>query len=210
MSFQCTLILGILAYGVTALAPPQANFTEEFVSLASPYRRRLSYEPRHISPLHCLFISREECQRDDESVGAKIVQRKTLSIGKNLKVLVLLCRFSDHGDRELPSRDYYEELFNGSGPSDVNPVGSIREYLYSNSLGRYEGMTFLLKTLNLNNFPVTFDVQPWKTTENTEAYYAGGDFGLRGAEAMQEMFKPLLTDLYNTGYNFLPFDSDRW
>lgn len=27
---------------------------------------------------------------------------------------------------------------------------------------------------------------------------------------MQEMFKPLLTNLYNSGYDFIQLDSDRW
>lgn len=27
---------------------------------------------------------------------------------------------------------------------------------------------------------------------------------------MQEMFKPVLTNLYNSGYDFFPLDSDRW
>lgn len=57
---------------------------------------------------------------------------------------------------------------------------------------------------------VTFDIRPWTTTEETEAYYAGGSFGLLGADAMQEMFKPLLTDLFNSGYDFQPLDSDAW
>lgn len=60
------------------------------------------------------------------------------------------------------------------------------------------------------NTAVTYDVHDWKTTVNTEAYYAGGMSGLRGADAMQEMFKPLLDDLYKSGYNFAPLSSDGW
>jgi hypothetical protein len=55
---------------------------------------------------------------------------------------------------------------------------------------------------------VTFDVQDWQTTDNKEAYYANGEYGLRGAEIMQELFMPVLTRLFNSGYDFAPLDSD--
>jgi M6 family metalloprotease-like protein len=57
---------------------------------------------------------------------------------------------------------------------------------------------------------VTYDVHDWKTTANTEAYYAGGMSGLRGADIMQEMFVPLLDDLDSAGYDFAPLDSHNW
>lgn len=53
-------------------------------------------------------------------------------------------------------------------------------------------------------------MQDWKTTANTEAYYANGESGLRGNEIMQEMFKPILDELANSGYDFMPLDSDMW
>lgn len=56
-------------------------------------------------------------------------------------------------------------------------------------------------------FPaVTFDVQDWVTTTETEAFYAANNYGLNGADQMQEMFKPLLDSLYASGYNFLELD----
>lgn len=77
--------------------------------------------------------------------------RRLVTTGDNLKVLVVLCRFTDHvDDRVLPTREYFDQLFNGGGegdgsgssdPSVVNPVGSVREWLESNSNGRYKGKT---------------------------------------------------------------------
>jgi len=54
--------------------------------------------------------------------------------------------------------------------------------------------------------PATFDVQDWVTTTETEAYYAANNFGLNGADVMQEMFKPLLDSLFASGYNFIELD----
>lgn len=54
---------------------------------------------------------------------------------------------------------------------------------------------------------VTIDVQDWVTTLETEEYYSGNNFGLQGADAMQEMFSPVLDGLYDSGYDFDPLDS---
>jgi hypothetical protein len=182
-----------------AVAPPHPNHTSW--ESVDAYRRRLgirfNYKPRYLSsPEHCRFLTEEICARDDEATReAREGRRLTTLSGDNLKVLVLLLRFTDHADRALPPVSYFETLFNGKGPSDINPVGSIREYMSSNSFGKYN---------------VTFDIQPWATTANTEAYYSGGESGLRGAEKGQEMIKPLLDALDNQGYNWASLDSDGW
>lgn len=128
--------------------------------------------------------------------GSAIRERRvavSTSVGE-LKVLVLLCRFKDHHDHDLPSREYFDELFNGSRGS-VNEVGSIREWLLFASMGQYK---------------VTFDVQDWYTVPFTEAEFADGRMGLRGAETVQSLFADKLTNLYLSGYDFFSLDSDNW
>jgi hypothetical protein len=110
-------------------------------------------------------------------------------------------------------------------------VGNIADYFSDLSLGKYKGTKknapyfrhtqpqphthflsngiFVASTTTIDCYLVTFDVQDWQTTDNTEAFYADGKFGLLGAEATQEMFKPVMTRLYNSGYNFAPLDSDQ-
>lgn len=53
-------------------------------------------------------------------------------------VLVLLQSFADDDVASLPPPSYFEELFNGEGESDINPVGSIKEWFQENSYGNYD------------------------------------------------------------------------
>jgi hypothetical protein len=141
LPYSLILILACRAVHVAAIAPPHPNNT----SWESIYaRRRLlnitsDYLPSHVSSEYCRYLTEAQCRTDNEALAVAKEQRRLTATGSNLKVLVLLCRFKDHGNRQLPTRDYFDELFNGEGASDVNPVGSIREWMYSNSLGRYNG-----------------------------------------------------------------------
>jgi hypothetical protein len=136
------------------------------------YKRRInqthSYRPRHL-PLHqCHYLDDDECRRQDEYQAGIVAERQRLSSiddatvlnhetrrqwqrrrrlleaprRGNIKVLVLLIRFADHQNRILPSRTYFDALFNGDAPNSpikVNAVGSIKEWLRYNSMGRYKG-----------------------------------------------------------------------
>jgi hypothetical protein len=127
---------------VDAIVPPEENYTTFVADLHRVRRRSLlprqvTYRPRHISPANCWLLTDEECQQEDEAVAT--AKRRGLVNRGTVKVLVVLCRFKDHATRELPPPSYYEELFNGKGPSEVNPIGSVREYLLWSSQGRYNG-----------------------------------------------------------------------
>lgn len=145
----------------SALAPPHPDF-EDWESVHD-MRRRLNvdygYETQHINPEHCRYLSEDRCRRLDEEHGPS--RRLNPSTGRQFRVLVLLIKFPEN-TRELPPREYYDELFNGKGNSEVNPVGSVKEWLRYNSLGKYR---------------VSFDVRDWETAEHSEAYYAAGTSG---------------------------------
>jgi hypothetical protein len=190
---------------VGALAPPHTEFVlSGDYETVHEYRKRLNitynYQPRHLSAERCRYLTEEQCRHDDEihiqqaqkqrtirQNQQKQQQRQLNPIKGDLTVLVLLCRFTDFDPtRTLPSRDDIDILFNGRSStvldsanrsSTINPVGSIREYLYYASMGQYK---------------VTFEVRDWTTTANTERYYSQDTSGLSDSSTMQEMFIPLL------------------
>jgi hypothetical protein len=164
-----------------ALAPPHPDFVNW--EPAHEMRRRLeipyNYSSRHISFEECRYLSDEECQQRDERHSRRHLN---LSEGGRLRVLVLLIKFSNHANVAVPKREYFEELFNGDGSSSVNPVGSVKEWLRYNSLGKYR---------------VHFDVRDWETAENTEAFYAGGTSGI--GKDLQPIFANALSKFDQAG-----------
>ena len=59
--------------------------------------------------------------------------------------------------------------------------------------------------------PVTFEVQDWVTLDKTEAYYAGGVSALQGSGKSQDIFKPVLSSLYQSGtVDFAKLDTGGW
>jgi hypothetical protein len=187
--------LWLAAKVTTALMPPHPDYTSW--ESVHAMRRRLNvtfgYEPVHVSHEHCRYLSEDQCRKDDEGLGhAKAgggVNGRRLgpSIGDNVRVLVLLVRFSDHATRTLPQRDYFETLFNSDGVSDMNTVGSIKEYLRYSSMGKYR---------------VQFDVRDWLTLANTEAYYSSGTSGVVGSSNIQEMFTEALNAVQAAGVDW--------
>lgn len=85
-------------------------------------------------------------------------ERRLVRTGSNIKVLVLLLRFTDHADRDLPQKPYFDELFNGASGNEINPIGSIRDYFYDLSLGTYNGKYFAIgRALVSNSFYCDFN-----------------------------------------------------
>jgi hypothetical protein len=90
---------------VHSLSPPNPSF-EQWESVHD-MRRRLNitynYDPLHISHEYCRYLSEEECQIQDEGIGhAKLGlhgRQLSPSTGQNFRILVVLVRFSNHGNR---------------------------------------------------------------------------------------------------------------
>lgn len=59
------------------------------------------------------------------------------------------------------------------------------------------------------NCIVTFDVQDWRVTDNTEAYFAAGVSGQRKGSEMQAIFTPILNQLDNEWFDFKKYDSQN-
>jgi M6 family metalloprotease-like protein len=85
-----------------------------------------------------------------------------------LKQLALLVRFHDHQDRELPSPEEIDILFNHNGPTGTGTAstGSISDLYRANSFD-----TFVMDT----------HVTPWMDISITEAYASDGQQGFNKA-----------------------------
>ena len=182
-----------LVDSASSLARPHPDFVdyENVHEFRSRHNISFSYEPKFLTHEHCRHVSEEICRRDDEARGlAKQNRALNPSVG-TFKVLVILVRFQDHKNKVLPPRSHFEMLFNGRGKSEVNPVGSVKEYIKFNSLGAYD---------------VTFDVQDWRDTDGTEAFYAQKRSGRIGNVEIQAMYGPVLDQLDAEGTQWWEYD----
>lgn len=115
-------------------------------------------EKSYVGSKRCLNLTLEE---DQEYIHVN-QRRLNPSVGEGMKILVLPIKFADHLDREVPTMEYLEEFFNGEGTSDVNEVGSIRDWLRRNSNGKYVPH---------------FDIRDWDVSPRTEKETAAGTSG---------------------------------
>ena len=184
-----------------SLAPPHPNYVEW--EPVQKMRRRLNipynYDPIHLPHEYCRYLSEEECRRQDEGIGhAKLGlhgRHLSPSVGQDFRVLVVLVRFSNHVGRTLPTREYIDELLNGNGTSDINPIGSLKEYFRYASLGKYRAQ---------------FDVRDWHTAPNTEEFYSQGQSGLIGNVKIQQMFYAALDAAQSAGIDWFSGYINDW
>lgn len=197
------LLLGLFPWArIAALAPPHPDFTADDWKTLHETRQRNnfthSYKPSHISNWECMMSTEEFCRKEDEAARLRKLEgperRLNPSIGNNLKVLVLLVRFKDEQNTDLPPASYFHELFNGNGKSEINPAGSFRQYLRYASLGKYNAQ---------------FVVRDWVDIPETEAFYAGGASGRLGNIPMQEMFRDAMETIDEEFDLFDWFDYDQ-
>ena len=187
---QC-IIWGLIWIGVTlnvskvtAWIPPHPKANADWESVHD-MRRRLdqpfNYTTQTIAPEMCRYLSEEDCETADMNMQTHATSHKAIqkalwrqranpNVG-NIKVLVLMIRFTDHVDRELIPKPQVEEFWKEK----------MQDYFDVNSQGRY------------SIDPVIID---WETTDNTEEYYS---FGMRGiVSELQQFAWPILDMLDNT------------
>lgn len=118
------------------------------------------------------------------------------SIGTDIRIPVLLLRFADHTGRNLPSKEYYQEILNGPDltvsdtfprPSPLNSVGSVASFFNYASLKKYQ---------------ITFDVYDWFTLSGTEAYYAADPYGSSNfVSGLTDCVKP--TEMFGEAFTYI-------
>lgn len=109
-----------------------------------------------------------------------------------LKVLVVCVRFSNHVDRGLPTVEQYDTMFNSPVPNpDGAETGSIKNFLEANAIDRLE---------------IDFEVMPWKTTNNTEAFYSYDKYGVTRDFGISK--HAVMDQLEADGVDFTKYDLD--
>jgi M6 family metalloprotease-like protein len=153
---------------IQALAPPhpdaEQNIHDTHRSLKGSHHHA-STAPGLVNAALCDGMSEEECldlDREFEEQARKL--RRIYQTTGYLKVLVICVRFTNHAGRGLPTQEQYHGVFNSPGPDSLYAQpGSVKNYLEQNSMGTLE---------------IDFDIMPWKTTNNTEAFYSYDNYGV--------------------------------
>jgi M6 family metalloprotease-like protein len=125
-------------------------------------------------------------ERLSSSNRGKMTRRNPYSVAPDdpvIEVLVVLMRFQDHRDRELPPKEEYERLWNER----------IRRWFFLNSHGKYR-------------FYAT--VTEWMDSDDTEMKYASGVSGL--LYNLQQSFWPILDQLNERDeWDWSKFDGNK-
>jgi Immune inhibitor A peptidase M6 len=125
---------------------------------------------------------------------------------KIFRVLVILCQFQDHAanpnwQQQLPSREYFETLFNGGNNNSSTTSGTPVDDDTSRSIAEY------LRFNSMNAYRVEFNVvSSWQTTNNTEAYFSQGQAGRVGLDELQHIFTPILDQMDRDGFDWTLYD----
>lgn len=211
------LSLWLLAVvSVNGLMPPHPNYID-YESIFDMHNRlniTRMYKTKYLNPEHCRYLSDKQCEEEDSVFGKnrerhlqkqRERKRRRLQQGQRhlnpsrgtFKALVLLIRFKGDENKQLADVEYLNTVFNGGeNDDDINPVGSISEYMYYSSLGEY-------------NIEFVFASNDWDMAPQPASYYAGGQSGRLGGLKMQDVLTWKLDELDRQGYDFSPLDADE-
>jgi M6 family metalloprotease-like protein len=112
-----------------------------------------------------------------------------------IKNLVLLVRFADHDERDLPTPEEYEMLFNhiGPGTNDTAPTGSVADVFRVNSYDK-----LLLQST----------VTPWIRVNRTESQAVDNNMGINQVGA-RTTWREAMIILESTKFNFNAMDENN-
>lgn len=162
-------------------------FQEGLESLEEYRRQRgitFNYTPRALHPESCRLLSQQECEERDR----RVLQTRVEPLGTQ-KGIVILLKLTDF---ETLPREQYDILFNSdTRDEELNPTGSVKEYLRENSNGK---------------FNIDFFVLDWVQSPKSEAECAGPNQGVN--DEFAECIVPAM-ELLETLHND-PNDSFDW
>jgi M6 family metalloprotease-like protein len=178
---------------ICGVAPPHPDAS---IDAQEFYRslHRPSLQTKLIHPAICEDMSVEKCSAWDHTMqdNARNLQEIVSKSGQ-LKVLVLLVRFTDHAKKELPPVSEFNSLFNSASIDELTvPTGSINAWFKANSLGRYQ---------------IDADVLDWMMTNNTEAFFSKSQSGI--SHVFRYSMYPILDELDKQGFDFSKFDQNK-
>jgi M6 family metalloprotease-like protein len=121
------------------------------------------------------------------------LESKTTPTGGKLRNLVIMMRWSDHGNRKLPTRDQIDILMNHEGPHQLAPTGSVRDAFLENSYGKLD-----LESVVIDWIPMSM----------SESYVTNGESGLtlRFHDAIRDALEYVES---NNLADFSYFDADQ-
>jgi hypothetical protein len=222
--FVLALSASSIVVQVQALAPPFSDWTTYENVHAERRRLNITYDynPEHVSAEHCRYLSEELCEQEDKIMGnarQKMIdfadhQRRHLQMGVPITfpgnsnnatvhspssgdfvIPVLLIRFPEDIHKPLQPLSFFEEMFNSQGPpSDINPAGSVSQWLYYNTLGQYRA---------------TFDIHDWSTAPQSAAFYAQGKAAKLGILVAQTVFRWKLEEMDSQGFDWYKYDQNN-
>lgn len=92
-----------------------------------------------------------------------------------IKMMVVLMRFANHAERDLPEPQVLNEIFNREGGHEkLAPGGSLRDFILKNSYGQLDLVSSVLPT--------------WIPLPKKEKYYADGASGIGKERRLNEAF----------------------
>jgi hypothetical protein len=159
-----------------------------------PNQSSCAYRPRALRPEACQHLTDEACQEmDDRFYQHQERTLQTAADSGSVKMLVILMRWSDHGNKNLPSPDDYRTMFSAAtGVTDGNiiPGGSISSYVDTQTYGKLE---------------LDVTVTDWMTTDNTETYYAAGRKGTpsNSGPDLTTAVTDVLQQMDDNGFDFM-------
>jgi len=127
-----------------------------------------------------------------DTVRRRVVSNVAASTGSR-KNLVVLIRFADHDDRDLPSANDISSLMNNIGGHPIlAPTGSVRDFYRENSY---------------NKLDIISTVRSWIRLPETEAYYADKHSG--ATKIFESSLRQALDTLdFDPNISFKDFDAD--
>ncbi|MDA1016116.1 MAG: M6 family metalloprotease domain-containing protein [Planctomycetota bacterium] len=114
-----------------------------------------------------------------------------------IKMMVVLMRFANHAERELPEPQVFNEILNRTGGHEkLAPGGSLRDFIAENSYGQLDLVSSVLPT--------------WIPLPKSEKYYANGSSGIGGERRLEEAFQYCLDWIeQNIQVDFSDYDSNN-
>jgi hypothetical protein len=175
-------------------APPNPEFSEEYRN--HTWRRLNPSNDSGLTDDSNIWFTRAHNRFEDTNELGRSSKNNLMLLKKfqSLHALVILIQFTDHRDRQLPTRDEINTLWNGDENfvSEDLPTGSIHRYFFRNSYGKMN---------------IQASVADWTYTDNTEKYYSFGASGF-GPGRVAPAAYPALDKLDREGYDFSRHDLD--
>ena len=159
--------------------------------LAHEASLRTTFEKKNIRTVEEIEPLREKAPTRLHQLNRLPALRKGQYAGKK-KGLIILVNFSDNSFRDDDPQKVFDEIVNKSGYKDYGGVGSVHDYFYDQSNGRFD---------------LTFDVMGPVQLKHTLAYYGGDKDGQKDVRVSEMIVEAC--QAVNDKVDFRDYDWDN-